>query len=267
MNNSIILRERKIFLILLVPFLLLFIIPLVSSEYYASVYNYSLNWNQQVPLSGVYYNLTNLTYQFDGQGFNFNSTYQTLTVENSGVYKIDWGISFSGGNANEYGIGLALNGDINVNRRCYAQRTTTSKNVGNLGTSCIVNLTAGDWLIFVYDDEASPAVDIKIQTLGLGIVQVNADSTAEEKNQYNYLYLFAILLGFLLFIIGRMKDDNLMSFMAGLLFLAFAITFTINGYPGLVYEQYINTTIILSIWALAIYVLLTTAMKMAQEGL
>lgn len=134
---------------------------------HADIWNYtSVGYTVPITSSDVYVNVTGLVPQ-NLHNFKYNTTLSTLTVQIPGTYSIDWSMSFSGGNNNEYGMGVVKNYNMSMSRECYARRTTSSNAVDSVSGHCVMNLYPNDKLSFQVDDEANPAVSISIRTIAI----------------------------------------------------------------------------------------------------
>ena len=119
----------------------------------------------------VYNNITGMSDGYNNGLSLINGNY--LNVSQAGLYKIDYGISFKGGNNQLYGMAIGINGIAQQNR-CYAHRTTTSNAVGNVGSSCIMNLTKGNRITLMIADESGVVASPDIYMAGLAILRVGS---------------------------------------------------------------------------------------------
>ena len=143
----------------------------VNLPVYASMWNRS-SAGVEVVLGGVG-NYTNITHLREGEINGFNYTDSVLTVLYPGSYKIDWFMSFSGGNNNQYGMLVARNYNQNISRPCYVQRDTGAGSKGVVSASCILMLNASDTLSFLIEDEANPLANPTIYSIGVSVLRVD----------------------------------------------------------------------------------------------
>lgn len=85
-------------------------------------------------------------------------------------------------------------------------------------------------------------------------------------NKWMYFYGVAIGLGALLTILGINKEDYWLTILAGILFIAFAITFISRGYPTLTNET-IKLFIILIPLGIGSYLMLFSGINIVREGM
>lgn len=130
----------------------------------------SSGYTISLPAAETYTNFTEFHIE---KGKAISLTTGKATIIETGYYKIDFGLSFSGGANNKYGFGIAVNNvdpeDIGT---CYAQRSTGSTGVGNAGTTCILYLNKGDYLNFQIEDEAIPKSDPVIYILTIDLLKI-----------------------------------------------------------------------------------------------
>lgn len=126
---------------------------------YGEMYNYSDSSDpffMDLPVAGTYYNLSNMTagtlngFQFtdneDGSG-------SYLTAEIDGLYEISFTVSFKGETAGGlYGFSVNANHNPSSSRHCYSRRDATTS-VGNLGVTCLLDLTVGDEVVVMVENE------------------------------------------------------------------------------------------------------------------
>lgn len=142
----------------------------IEKPVYANMWNRSLTGVEITLLGvGIYTNVTHLKAGII-TGFNFSNG--VLTILYPGVYDVNWHISFSGEAGSEYGILAAKNMNENISRACYAQRDTAGTDKGVASASCLVNLTTGDTISFLIEDEADPLKNPTIYTIGI-VVQLD----------------------------------------------------------------------------------------------
>jgi cytoskeletal protein CcmA (bactofilin family) len=117
---------------------------------------YAQGWGQhagevQINASDVYFNFTS----FNETIMNgFDIVDGALTIIDSGMYKVDGTWSFSGTPNNEYHIAVAVNNEVKP--ECHAQRVIGSGgDVGDAGTTCLLRLSAGDYLNTQIENEDS----------------------------------------------------------------------------------------------------------------
>lgn len=106
------------------------------------------------------------------EGFTKGTTFvpDMLVMNDSGLYKVDWSISFVGGNNNLYTLSVGVNGLTQL--PCSSYRTTTSNAIGNTGASCILNLSINDEVSLMVSDEANPASDVVVYRANLAMLEV-----------------------------------------------------------------------------------------------
>ncbi len=128
-----------------------FVIDLITPEWY-------------VPVMGL-----NISTQKD-----MNLSYgEIITVLESAVYKVDWSVSFAGQAGATYSWGIAVNDSINKTRECYAQRSTTGEQIGNIGGTCILNLSIFSTLAIMVDDESNPVKDPTIYAISISVHEID----------------------------------------------------------------------------------------------
>jgi len=133
--------------------------PLLPQMVYGEMWNYTGDDETKfitIPIlvSETYYNITCFECN-DTFGITCNNNH-SLIVDYDGMYRIDWTISLTGGINGAYGMGVALNGNIEKSRGCYAMRQVTS-GIGNVGGTCILPMRKGDYVVMQIDDETNPA--------------------------------------------------------------------------------------------------------------
>jgi len=166
--------------------------PIVSNTtgaYYGGMYNYSnLGWTFSMPNYGVYYNLTNFTAEsLNGFTFSKNRLYAT----NTGTYQMMGSISAQFGNSGLYGMAISKNGQNpetdSPTQKCYSRITGTGGQT-EVMSFCIMNLTAGDYVTLVVDDEANPAQDIIIMNMNLNVISIDPTSYQSGSGNTTCIY-------------------------------------------------------------------------------
>lgn len=137
--------------------------------YYAEGYyhNYTNPQTITISVSDTYYNITNMN-EGNYYGLVFHS--DGLNITKTALYDLDVSASFTGGNSGLYEFELFVNN--NGNPDCVFFRTTTTTNLGNAGTSCLLNLTQGDHLVMKVKDINPPAQNINLYNYNFKIVEV-----------------------------------------------------------------------------------------------
>jgi hypothetical protein len=141
---------------------------------YGGMYGYNdTGYLITIPTFGEYYNITGLTCGYIN-GFTCNATAGTLTVQIPGIYKIDFMVAVEAALSNGlYGIGISKNyANLETQMRCYDRAWLTSNEVYNSGGSCFLNLSVGDTINFMIDDEVNPARAINWQTIQFTTLKV-----------------------------------------------------------------------------------------------
>ncbi len=140
---------------------------------YGEMWNYtSAGWTFDITQSGIYENMTGLA-PGKLKGFKFveDEGHNELMVEWAGTYQIDFAMSFSGQTQSVYGIAVAQNHDVNLNRNCYARRA--GGKVGSISLTCIMELNEGDDINIQIEDEDNPPKDPTIYTLNLNVERID----------------------------------------------------------------------------------------------
>jgi len=129
------------------------------------------------PSSGVYYNVTNMTYT-KLNGFTYTDANQTdggsyLTAQVAGTYKADAHFSGAGTAAGgAYGIVIAENFDKSINEEnCYAHVDGLASSIG-FSIHCAFDLKVGDTVNIQVEDEADPTKSIMISTHNLVLTRI-----------------------------------------------------------------------------------------------
>lgn len=92
-----------------------------------------------ITVAGVYVDIE----VFD-EGLTNNMTYNNsaLIADLNGTYKLDYAITFIDSNNRNYKSTVGING--NATNKCVAARRLQSNDFGNIGSTCILSLVAGD---------------------------------------------------------------------------------------------------------------------------
>lgn len=116
----------------------------------------------------VYENVTNLT---TGSQNGFILSNSKLTTQISGVYKVDYSVSFSGSANSEIGFDLGINGVFQNNTHSH-RKIGTGGDIGNTGGTGYIFLNQGDVVTLMARDEASPVRDISIVSVNINLLRV-----------------------------------------------------------------------------------------------
>lgn len=148
---------------------------------HGEIWNYSANdtaWTFNVDVADVYYNLTGLSYShLDENNIGFTDNPQTsggsyMTINERGLYSLIFSLSFEASQGDGlYGVGVAENFDITLNRNCYARDWAKKDEVANVGGACFVHLVAGDTINMQVENEDNDR-DIKIHTANVNLVRI-----------------------------------------------------------------------------------------------
>lgn len=144
-----------------------FIIRLPANLIYGNLYDYNemsfptvdlTDANIHVPISMTLQSVNNVT--FDGN----------LTIIVPGLYKLQGGVSLSGGANSEYGLVITKN-DVGLDNGCHSHRKVgTGGDIGYMSTGpCVYFLAAGDTIALEIEDEATPVSDPSIHDARLYI--------------------------------------------------------------------------------------------------
>lgn len=134
---------------------------------YGEMYNFSdVGSTINIATSGAYYNITGLKCGYIN-GFNCSPTLGTLITTISGIYQIHYNLAVETSTADGlYGAGISKNyQDLEVQERCYSRLYTRMGEQHNIGGNCYLNLSVGDTINFMIDDEVSPARTTVWQTI------------------------------------------------------------------------------------------------------
>ncbi len=117
----------------------------------------------------VYENLTNWT-TMENNGFTLIQN-TSLVTEVAGLYKVDYGVSFSGTANSEIGIAVGINGEDQ--NQTHAHRTVSAGGaVGNIGGTGIIRLDATDLVSLMARDEQVPVRDINVRAANMVLIRV-----------------------------------------------------------------------------------------------
>ncbi len=117
----------------------------------------------------VFVSITNLT---TGKlnGFTFEndtlSNNATLTALVSGLYKVDYSISYFASRQDNYETGVAING-VNQDNTESHRKVGSINDIGNVGGTGLVVMNAGDNLTIQIKDEDTPVGDVTIDHINL----------------------------------------------------------------------------------------------------
>ncbi len=117
----------------------------------------------------VWENITNFT-NTKLNGFSFANN-QSLTSQFSGVYGIDYSISFADSANSELGFVVGING-VEQNQTRSQRKIGTGGDIGNTGGTGIIELNVGDVVTLMARDENNPVADITISSSNFKIVRV-----------------------------------------------------------------------------------------------
>lgn len=125
---------------------------------------------------GIYYNLSNLTYgSLNGFSFTDADTKQGgsyLTAKYPGRYQVSASISTIVGAASGDVYGYAIAHNFIREMGCYARRTAVNS-LGNIGITCILELSADDRVnIQIEQETGGVARDISISTANVNLVRI-----------------------------------------------------------------------------------------------
>ena len=140
----------------------------------------------QINANDVYYNLTEVEI---GEYRNINISNGYFTIQQEGIYKIDTTLSFSGSGGSTHSAAVFKN-DIKQ-EDCYIRRKLgAGGDVGNMGDSCLLNLSVGDVVNYRIEDEdpaPAPANDITIISFDMNMMRLGG---IDERNITidNYIY-------------------------------------------------------------------------------
>ena len=116
----------------------------------------------------VYENITDLT---DGSQNGFTLSNSKLTAQLSGLYRVDYSISFSGSANSEIGFSVGIGGV--EQDQTHSHRTLgTGGDIGNAGGTGYIFLNQGDVVTLMARDEASPVKDINIIATNLNLMRI-----------------------------------------------------------------------------------------------
>jgi hypothetical protein len=170
-----------------------------SYRSYGEIYNFSDKGYKITPATtGVYYNLSGLHCGFLN---NVTCTLNTaanggsyLQVHEDGIYRVIMTASISGAAGGLYGMGISKNyADLEDQEKCY-ERFDATGNYMTVSTHCFMNLTKGDNLTILFDDEANPTKELTFMTVSLTTARLETDEDTSVTNNYWYL---SIIIGFL----------------------------------------------------------------------
>jgi len=141
----------------------------IHNEHFAQGFYHSYDTPAEVYIDNedVYYNFTNLTIDFYN---GFNPVGIGVNTTKAGYYKIDGGLSFSGGNSGVYEFEV-FNNEQGL-EQCVFFRSTSTTAIGHAGMSCIVNLTVGDHLTLRIKDITAPAQDVNVYQANMNIIEI-----------------------------------------------------------------------------------------------
>lgn len=141
---------------------------LTGNLLYGEMWNDTLNGSVTLLIGKG--NFTNITGLIAGSTNGMQFAEGGLVALRDGTYKIDYGVSFAGGNSDDYKFTVGVNGAGMNGSKCTTYRTTSNNALGNTGTSCILSLSFGDLLTLMVQDYASGAVtDPEIVNVGFTV--------------------------------------------------------------------------------------------------
>jgi len=139
---------------------------LFSNSVYGSMYLVN-ETGRVIVLNGtdIYSKITDLNSNLN---YNVDFSNNSLIINYAGIYKIDYGISFSGGSNSVYGLSIAINNTKYL--PCYVHRTTSAgMGIGNVGSSCLASLNVNDSISLIIGDEAGIIANPSIYMVGITI--------------------------------------------------------------------------------------------------
>lgn len=116
----------------------------------------------------AYENITDFNSTYNN-GFTFANNH-TLITNKTGIYGVDYSVSFSGSINSEIDFGVGING-VQQNDT-HTHRTITGTSVGVTSGTGILNLTEGDVITLMVADENAPVNDISVVTAQLRVFQM-----------------------------------------------------------------------------------------------
>ena len=147
---------------------------------YGEMWNYSSGQSLKVidlTDAGQYHNVTGLVVgDLNGVIFTDDTSANggsKLTTTVSGTYEVNMQISFEATAAGGlYGFSLGHNSDQNTHRECYARKQGTGV-ADVVSISCIMTLTAGDYVSLMVEDEQDPVKDIYVHTINVNLNRID----------------------------------------------------------------------------------------------
>jgi len=135
---------------------------------HSEVYNVTPNgYTLTISSLNDWYNFTGL---LSGEMLGFTLGGDGLTAEFSGVYKMDYAVSFSGSGGSTHSVSALINDVEHTPCRAY-RKLGTAGDVGNMGGTCLMSLNAGDVIRGVVNDISSPAQDIQVWSMNANLVR------------------------------------------------------------------------------------------------
>ena len=147
---------------------------LTANFIFGEMYNFSDTGSTiSIATSNAYYNITGLNCGYIN-GFNCSSSAGTLTTLVPGIYKIDYNLAIETDTADgSYGAGIAKNyANLETQQRCYSRLYTRAGEQHNIGGTCFLNLSVGDTINYMIDDEVIPTRNTLWQTVEFTAVRI-----------------------------------------------------------------------------------------------
>jgi len=135
-----------------------------GNQFYGEIYNFSSSGvTHAIAGADAYINITTGTREGEMNGFSFSGGKATTIVP--GLYRFSHGMSFNGGNGDEYHSTVGVDG-ISQNK-CHAVRDAGSAaKTGSVSRTCLIRLTVGNVVTFMVENDMD-ADDVVIEDFNL----------------------------------------------------------------------------------------------------
>lgn len=120
--------------------------------------------------ANTYYQITGLS-AGTLNGFSINDS--NLTATQTGLYKLDYHVSFSGGSNNVFDLTIGINHAEQTNCE-NLRKIGTSADVGNIGGTCFVSISAADKIVLFIEDETTPTTNAKIYSVNINLIRIGS---------------------------------------------------------------------------------------------
>lgn len=247
----------------IIVFISLFLfLPLASAiqiPAHIEVFNKSDNGFEVVDLTAVntYGQISKLQ---TGLNSGFTNVRGNITAQYSGVYKVAVGLSIESAGNGEHGVKLFVN-NAGIDK-CYTHQHITTTQAQSVYLSCLVNISKGDVISIAVDDHSNPVNDVTVNSLNLNIVSV---ALTPDSNANLQLYGLILIVATILYVLSNMRDDNILRFFSGMIYLVVGIVFINVGFQEFS-NIFIRNTVSFMLIGLGSYMVISSGINLIKEG-